>query len=284
MQFLVNNERRKVAGVMERLAKQEMGIDIMKTEEITKSIGETTVVGTAKVLHIVFIVDVSGSMQLDGRMVAVNEAFEKMIPALQEVQRQNASNFEIRISIITFEMDAEWIVEPTPIMEYSHKTIDYTPYRTYYSSAYNALAQRLTSKEEFNGLFAFDGKRAEPYIMFLTDGFPTEDDDYEPALEVLLNNGWFKHARRYAVLIGTDAIDNPSAREAVSRFVSTPEGIIEAKDATDIVSQVQACTIKEVVATMHGVPGQTGSSRTTDNEDAVDNPFAGMVFSNDIFI
>ena len=88
------------------------------------------------------------------------------------------------------------------------------------------------------------GKVAPPAVMFLTDGEPT--DDYQYDLDELLKNGWFASASRSAVLLG-DAINSPSAREAVSRFVKNPNtDIVTAEESTVIMQAIELATIHTV--------------------------------------
>ncbi|MGX8715295.1 MAG: vWA domain-containing protein [Lachnospiraceae bacterium] len=231
--------------------------DVMRTESLTAQMGDFTTQSTQKILNIFFIVDVSGSMRFEGRIEAVNEAFTRMIPALRQIQLDSISEFELRIAIMTFDQYARWIVAPTPIMEYNHEEIVASQWVTYFSEAFKTLGEVMTSK----AYMAHSGKIAEPYIMFMTDGFPTEDDIYQPALDDLKQNGWFRNSRRFAVLIGADAINSSSARDAVAGFVSdVNEGIIDAADAEAIAASVQAKTIHEVAnMTKHAVDvGQTG--------------------------
>lgn len=234
-------------------------------EVYTPGIGSLTQQGTGKLLNIIFIVDISGSMRGEKRIDAVNEAFTQMIPALRQIQMDSMSEFELKISIMTFDQDARWIVNPTPIMEYDHNDIACSEWVTFFSNAFRKLGEKLT-REEF---MAHTGKIAQPYIMFMTDGEPTPEDNYEPELDALLENGWFTNSQRFAVLIGKDAINSTSARNAVSKFVSNPEeGIINAADAATIAAEVQAKTIHTIqIATKHGVP------TTCDGSD--DDSFGG---------
>ena len=239
---------------------------IMGTETYTPQMGSMTTKGTAKLFNIIFVVDVSGSMRYDGRIEAVNEAFTQMIPALRQVQMDCMTEFELRIAIMTFDEQARWIVNPTPILEYNHQDIACSPWVTFFSRAFRTLGEKLTRSE----FMAHTGKIAQPYIMFMTDGEPTEDDDYQPELDELLQNGWFKIAQRFAVLIGSDTVNSPSARAAVERFVTnTKEGIINAADAADIVAAVEAKTVHTVAnMTQHRVSG--GTDTYTDNNGPVD--------------
>ncbi len=225
--------------------------DVMRSETYTPQIGGMQTKGTQKLLNMFFIVDISGSMRGGRRIEAVNEAFTQMIPALRQIQIDSMSEFELKIAIMTFDQEARWIVEPTPIMEYDHNEIDCSQWVTYFSRAFATLGEKLTRK----AYMAHTGKIAQPYIMFMTDGEPTADDNYEPELEALLENGWFRESQRFAVLIGEEAIKSPSARAAVEKFVTnSEEGIINAADAADIAAEVQAKTIHTIqVATKHGV-------------------------------
>ena len=247
--------------------------DNMK-EVYTPGIGSLAQQGTGKLLNIIFIVDISGSMRGDHRIDAVNEAFTQMIPALRQIQMDCMSEFELKISIMTFDQHARWIVNPTPIMEYNHSDITCSGWVTYFSNAFRTLGEKLTRKE----FMAHTGKIAQPYIMFMTDGEPTSDDNYGPELDALLDNGWFTNSQRFAVLIGKDAINSFDARSAVSRFVSNPEeGIINAADAATIAAEVQARTIHTIqIATKHGVPTSDDDLEENNNSSGNDEGFGGF--------
>lgn len=237
-----------------------MADDFMSNEIFTPQIGGMQTKGTAKLLNIFFVVDVSGSMRAEGRIDAVNEAFTQMIPALRQIQMDSMSEFELRIAIMTFDQTARWIVPPTPIMEYNHEDIKCSEWVTYFSEAFKVLGEKLTRK----AYMAHSGKIAAPYIMFMTDGEPDKDDNYPPELDNLLGNGWFKASQRFAVLIGRDTINSLVARAAVSKFVtSEAEGIINAADAAAIAAEVQAKTIHTIqIATKHGVPTMDENSQS----------------------
>lgn len=243
--------------------------NIMDTEIYTTQMGNIPAKSTQKQLNIIFVVDISGSMRFDGKIEAVNEAFTQMVPALRQVQLDCMSEFELKIAIMTFEQTAQWIVSPTPILEYTHEEIACSQWVTYFSQAFHTLGEKLTSRE----YMAHTGKIAQPYIMFMTDGEPTEDDNYNPELDKLLENGWFVNAQRFAVLIGPDTINSDSARKAVERFVSNPkEGIINAADAAAIAAEVQAKTLHTVVnMTKHNLGNEfdnnSGNKSTDDNKD-----------------
>lgn len=259
-----------------------MSNDFMGTEVYTPQMGNMQTKGTAKLLNIIFIVDVSGSMRFDHRIEAVNEAFTQMIPALRQIQMDSMSEFELKIAIMTFDQNARWLVAPTPIMEYNHEDLVCSEYVTYFSNAFKKLGEKLTRKE----YMAHTGKLAQPYIMLMTDGEPTKNDNYQPDLDALLENGWFKASQRFAVLIGSQAINSQAARDAVAQFVTnTTEGIVNAADAAAIAAEVQAKTIHTIqIATKHGVPTDVSGSDTSGNS-SVDNDIFGGGFDDgdDVF-
>lgn len=231
-----------------------------------QGIGGLTGIGTQKTLHMIFVVDNSGSMRNENRMEAVNQAFCLMIPKLQELQTSVSSDFTIMISIMAFNEDPEWITTPTEIGYYIHSDIPASQYVTYFSRAFQELNHKLSRSQFMNQ----KGKMAQPYIMLMTDGAPSAEDNYEPQITKLKENGWFEGAQKYAVLIGEDTIHDPVARQAVSSFVDgNEESIINAADATDIVKNVSAKTM-HIVEQMTQRKGPTPGDEINKNGSSKD--------------
>lgn len=255
-----------------------MAEELWQNERYTPQMGDMKIKGTQKLLNIFFVVDISGSMYTEKRIDAVNDAFVQMIPALRQVQIDCMSEFELRIAIMVFDENAKWIVEPTPVLEYTHEEIECSQWVTLFSRAFKKLEEKLTRNE----YMAHKGKIARPYIMLLTDGEPTKEDDYQPELDKLLENGWFKAAQRFAMLIGKDTINSPAARAAVERFVSDPkEGIINAADAAAIAAEVQAKTIHTVInMTKHHVVDEFSDGKENEVAEAAEDDFKDSVFGD----
>ena len=57
-----------------------------------------------------------------------------------------------------------------------HEEIDCSQWVTYFSRAFRTLGDKLTRNE----YMAHTGKIAQPYIMLMTDGEPTKEDNYKP--------------------------------------------------------------------------------------------------------
>lgn len=243
-----------------------------KNETYTPQLANLPVNGSQKLINIFFLVDTSGSMRTDGRIRAINELFPQMILSLRKVQLEHMTEYDLRIAILTFDENARWIVSPTPILEYTHEEIVCSNMSTFFSRAFRVLREKLTRKE----YMAHQGKIAQPFIMILTDGEPTYGDKYQPELDKLLANGWFRTAQRYAVLIGQEAVRSPEARAVVEGFVSDKtEGVLYGVDAVDIMSSVYVKTVHTISEmTQHRV--DVGMlSKSWDKTDSVNQEVYG---------
>ena len=232
-----------------------------KKEFYTPQPGSIPQQGSEKLLHIIFIVDVSGCMRGEGRIEAVNDAFTQMIPMLQQIQMDYMSEFEIKFSLMTFDQDARWVVMPTPIMEYNHQYIYCSNWIANYSNAFKFLGEKLSRKE----FMAHTGKIAAPIIMLFTARGPGYGDPYDAELDKLLDNGWFTHSLRYAIFIGPDALYSTRAKDLFSRFVNYPdEGIFNAVDSNEI-----CLAFKELFRCFHPItigPGTRIQGSEEDNQ------------------
>lgn len=215
--------------------------ELLKGSPVTGSISDLPGHAAQKSLLMIFIVDISGSMNGE-RIDRVNEAFRTMIPTLQQLQTEVNDAFELSIAVLTFGTKAKWIVPPTPIMAYFHEDLLADGGGTQYGTMLRELQSKLSRTE----YMAHKGKIAAPYMMLMTDGKPL-DADYETVIQELQGNLWYYHAQRYAVLIGRKAINDAKARSAVQAFVTDPkEGIVTAEDAQAIVETVSAKTLHTV--------------------------------------
>lgn len=97
---------------------------------------------TRKQCHIIILVDTSDNMRFNGRIGAVYQTFTSMLPALHENQFNDQSEFKLNISIVRFNETNEFIIEPTPILEYNHNEIQSSQCVTYYSRAFELLSEK----------------------------------------------------------------------------------------------------------------------------------------------
>ena len=206
---------------------------------VTPDIGSVKTGGTNKLVVVLFIVDCSRTMDGD-RIMAVNAALTEVKSILQDIKNNNS--LDLKMAIMSFTSSAKWELQLTDIDEVSLQNLTTRAGLTQYGNAFHEL-NKVLRKEQF---MKHTGKVAPPAIMFLTDGGPT--DDYDNDLKKLLENGWFANASRSAVLLG-DAINDPKAKEAVSKFVEDPDNdIVDAENSTVIIQKIK-------IATMHTVAG-----------------------------
>lgn len=203
-----------------------------------------------------------------------NEKMEEMLLHLKKIQIEESSELDIVISIITFAEKAECKVEQIMITDYVHNFINFDSVNKSYSNAFAMLNEKLSRKKFMN----HTGKIAQPYIIIVTDGESTSEDNYESELDALLENGWFKASNRFAVLVGEDAINSTKARNTVNKFVSNPfEGIIGGNELVDIVSDFRPIHL--------GPHRQTHNATEESGHEEFDNctDFGGFVGFDGVF-
>ncbi|MCL1988205.1 MAG: VWA domain-containing protein [Firmicutes bacterium] len=159
-------------------------------------------------LKIFWLIDVSGSMAIDGKMTAVNRAIKAVIPELQS-SAEDFPDIQTYVQAMKFGNGAEWHNSSAEKIEsYVWREIDAEQAVTDMGAAMQLLAHELTEEKL--------GKKAiPPVIILLSDGQPT--DNYEGGLEELLKQRWSKKSIRVAIAIGKDADE-----EKLKMFCSNP--------------------------------------------------------------
>lgn len=206
------------------------------------------VTGTRKLLVLIFVVDCSMTMK-GQRIQSVNAAFGEIQSALKELAEQE--QLDLKVAVMSFASNVKWDQELAGIDEVVlDNLVSVRAGLTQYGAAFHELNKVMTSEK----YLAHKGKEAAPAVVFMTDGEPT--DNYEYDLEQLLKNPWFAQAQRSAILMG-DAIDSEKARKAVSRFVSVPEkNIVGADDSSQIMREIETATMHTVMGGPAGGNGE----------------------------
>ena len=176
-------------------------------------------------LHFFWLADCSGSMTIQGKMQAVNNAIHECIPATREANGSNAFA-DMLVRAIKFSNGAQWHVEePTNVDDFEWQDLEAYG-KTDLGAAIRLLASELTPEKM--------GRRAlPPVIVLLSDGTPT--DNWEQELNTFNSTGWGYPGRtvRIAIAIGHDA-----NKEVLAQFTGNPETVFEAKNAqrlTDLI-------------------------------------------------
>lgn len=195
-------------------------------------------------LHIIWILDTSGSMSGQGKIQQLNLACREALPHLCQAASENPFA-EVLVRVVTFSDGAQWHV-PTPTSLNDFTWTDLTAVgSTAMGQALRLVAQALDEQQI--------GPRALPPVLVLvSDGQPT--DDFDHGLTALLGQPWGKKAVRLAIAIGQDA-----DREGLRKFVADPERpVLEAKNpealvdyfrwaSTALISQVSGPTLQGAV-------------------------------------
>ena len=183
-----------------------------------------------KKLDVFLLIDTSGEISID----AVEEIRNQLRDHLAQEQTRQG-NLDICISEVIFSETVGWTAENCPILEYVPNPLTIHG-RADYTALFRSLNKRMSRKD----LLAHEGRRAIPWVFFITDGKPAgELQDRNMALEELKNNGWFHNAFRYVLLIGDSCYD-PAAREAVKDFVKRPEeGILAGMELESVFRTVR---------------------------------------------
>ncbi len=205
----------------------------------------STMAENRQILNILFLVDVSGSMR-GQRIGQVNYALENIFKLLRKRDDPNA---QIKIGIMEFAEEAEWITTfPVPLDDYVFTQITATPWITCYGKAFDEL-NKVLSRSSF-----MDPARGEyfaPLILLVTDGEPTDPDEYPKAIERLKRNGWFNKSVKYAIAAGEESRTEEIAK-TLSEFTGEIRNVRYADEGGALCDLIEFIVIRasEVLSSM----------------------------------
>jgi uncharacterized protein YegL len=159
-------------------------------------------------LHIIWLLDCSGSMALNGKIEALNNAIREVIPAMRKAAEGNPE-VQFFVRAMRFSSGASWhVAQPTLLSDFKWVDLEAAG-ETDMGQAFALLAEDLSQLPQ-------NTRMLPPQIVLMTDGKPT--DDWRGALDVLMNVPWGRRAVRQAIAIGQDA-----DHETLRKFVDNPE-------------------------------------------------------------
>ncbi|HUB66370.1 MAG TPA: hypothetical protein VL981_02655 [Candidatus Methylacidiphilales bacterium] len=181
---------------------------------------------SARPLHFIWLADGSGSMRVDGKIQALNNAIREAIPHMQTVARENP-HAAVLVRAMRFADRAEWLMEkPAPVSEFRWQDIE--------AGGVTALGEALALVGDVLESPFISDRALPPVIALVTDGLPT--DDFHAGLNHLMSKPWGRQALRIVVAIGEDAA-SPEAQEIFRVFVANdtlrpfqannPEALVE---------------------------------------------------------
>ena len=193
---------------------------------------EGFVMPEARMLPVILLLDVSGSMSYDAKMDELNSSVKEMLESFQKEQIVQA---EICVSIITFGSEVKVHTELTPARD-----IQYTDMvangMTYMGRALDKAYEMIEAKTKIP-------KNAyRPVVVFVSDVVPN-DDHQEDELYKFASQGRSSKCDRWSLAIGADADTG-----MLKKFLYHPEKeVCYVEDAADIhkfFRFISSCTIQ----------------------------------------
>ena len=199
---------------------------------------------SARPLHLLFVLDISGSMK-GAKIDALNEAMRQALGPMREAARANPTA-RLLVRALVFSVGARWhVADPTPAADFAWEG-PAPAGLTDLGAALHLLASVLRMPP-------MDERALPPVLVLVSDGQPT--DDWRAGLAALDALPWGRRAVRLAIAIGDDA-DLP----VLEAFVGNLEyPVLQARDAETLASYIRWASTAVVSATSapaSRLPGQ----------------------------
>lgn len=172
-------------------------------------------------LHFIWILDASGSMAIDGKIQALNNAIRETIPHMRQVADENP-NARVLVRALRFANGASWHVStPTSVDKFEWNDLE--------SQGVTDMGRALEMVADELRIPPMTDRALPPVLVLISDGQPT--DDMARGLHALMQQPWGKKAVRVAIAIGEDAdldilqqfIGNPDVRPL---HANNPEALV----------------------------------------------------------
>lgn len=195
-----------------------------------------------KPLHFIWIADCSGSMNVGGKIQALNTAIREAIPHMRKAA-QNNPNAQVLVRAVRFSDGAYWhIAQPVPVEQFEWADLQAAG-ATDMGKALKLVAEQLKAPP-------MPERALPPVLVLISDGQPT--DDFAAGLNALLDLPWGKKAVRIAIAIGGDA-----NLEVLQRFINNPElQPLQANNPEALVTRIRwaSTAVLESASSPHSEP------------------------------
>ncbi len=177
-------------------------------------------------LHFIFICDCSGSMSIEGKIQALNNAIKESIPEMRRVADENA-HAQILVRAVKFSDGAQWhIATPTPV--------DSLKWEDLKTDGFTEMGKALSLVADQLKMPPMTDRALPPVLVLISDGQPT--DDFNTGLKALLDQPWGKRAVRIAIAIGRDA-----DTDVLQKFIGSASELkpLQANNAETLVKYIK---------------------------------------------
>ena len=192
-------------------------------------------------LHVIWLLDTSGSMNAEGKIQSLNVAIHETIPHLRSAAQANP-NVEVLVRAITFSNGAHWHIEtPTPVAGLRWEDVT--------AGGHTDLGVALRMVAEVLKVPPMPERAVSPALILVTDGYHTNETDFEQGLAALLSERWGRQAVRKAIAIGRD-VDF----DALRRFQGDDSEPLRVEDTSTLIEAIRWTSRVGVDAASQVVP------------------------------
>ena len=211
------------------------------------------------ILHVVFVVDGSGSMTGE-RIASLNWAAMTALPVMRDAAEDHP-DVDVRVRVARFSaFGVDWpIAEPTPLSE-----VRWMPVQAGGESPMGAALQAVAAVFEADAVVAA-ALVLPPVIVLLSDGLPT--DDARAGLAALLATELGRDAIRIPIAIGSDA-----DLDLLAEFGGETGTVLKAADAETLVAHIHWAAKAAVTE------GATRGSAVMDGPPTVEPPAGSLLW------
>lgn len=177
-------------------------------------------------LHVIWLLDTSGSMNAEGKIQSLNVAIHETIPHLRTAALSNP-NVEVLVRAVTFSDGARWHIErPTPVFDLRWENVT--------AGGHTDMGLALKLVAGALKVPPMPERAVSPALILVTDGYHTNETDFEEGLAALLAERWGRQAVRKAIAIGRD-VDIA----ALKRFQGDDTEPLQVEDASTLIQAIR---------------------------------------------
>ena len=192
---------------------------------------------SSRPLHFMWICDCSGSMNMDGKIQALNNAIKEATPEMQKVADENP-NAQVLVRALKFSNGAQWInADSVPVDDYKWMDLEADGV-TDMGSAFEMVAEQLKMPP-------MPERALPPVLVLISDGQPT--DNWKEGLKKLMEQPWGKKAVRIGIAIGSDA-DITSLQEFIGNNELKPLNAHNPESLVKYIKWVSTAVVKSASA------------------------------------
>ena len=210
-------------------------------------------------LHFIWIADCSGSMSIEGKIQALNNAIREAIPHMRQVAGENP-NAEVLVRAIAFSDGARWhAAQPIPVEDFDWEDLQ--------AGGVTDMGQAMKMVADELDPDRMPARALPPVLVLISDGQPT--DSYDAGLKELMAQPWGLKAVRIAIAIGQDA-----DLDVLQKFIGNPEfQPLQANNADSLVRYIRWAST-EVLKSASSPASQLLSDTPSGNATNVQLPVA----------